>query len=255
MCETIKINNTGIGYGVARFTGLVLLKIFDTLVAWASSGQVFYDTRDFDFVKELEQNWEAIRKECVEVLNNTKVPNIQDFFREQSKITTDENWKSYLLLFFGYELEEHCRNCPETTKLVKAIPGVSSAMFSVLAPGKKLLPHKGVYKGVLRYHLGLIIPENEKQSWLVVNGVKKNWLEGKSLIFDDTFMHEACNESNQIRVVLFLDVVRTLPFPLNYVNKAIFKLMKGSPFIQNVIKESKRLEMLTIREFKVGFSY
>ena len=28
-------------------------------------------------------------------------------------------------------------------------------MFSILAPGKRIPPHDGPYKGVLRYHLGL----------------------------------------------------------------------------------------------------
>ena len=32
-------------------------------------------------------------------------------------------------------------------------------MFSILAPGKRIPPHDGPYKGVLRYHLGLIVPD------------------------------------------------------------------------------------------------
>ena len=47
--------------------------------------------------------------------------------------------------------------CPETCKIIEIFPDIKIAMFSVLAPGAKILPHKGVYKGCLRFHLGLII--------------------------------------------------------------------------------------------------
>ena len=36
-------------------------------------------------------------------------------------------------------------------------------MFSILEPGKHLPPHRGPYNGVLRLHLGLIVPEPREQ--------------------------------------------------------------------------------------------
>jgi len=35
---------------------------------------------------------------------------------------------------------------------------MKTAFFSILAPGKHLPAHRGPYKGVMRYHLGLLIP-------------------------------------------------------------------------------------------------
>ena len=37
----------------------------------------------------------------------------------------------------------------------------TTAYFSILEPGTKIKPHNGVYKGVLRYHLGLIVPSGD----------------------------------------------------------------------------------------------
>ncbi len=48
--------------------------------------------------------------------------------------------------------------CPRTAALMREIPGMTTAMFSILSPRKHILDHRGPYKGVLRYHLGLIVP-------------------------------------------------------------------------------------------------
>ena len=51
----------------------------------------------------------------------------------------------------------------------------------------------------------------------------RGWREGGSLVFDDTYEHEAWNETDETRVVLFLDVVRPLRQPMRAVNAAMIK--------------------------------
>lgn len=109
-------------------------------------------------------------------------------------------------------------------------------MYSVLKPGKKISPHRGPYQGVLRYHLGLIIPKSEA-CHIKILGVTHCWQEGKSFIFDDTYEHEAQNLSQEERVILFVDFFRPLPRPLNWLNRFIFHLISHSPFITNVLKK------------------
>ena len=43
--------------------------------------------------------------------------------------------------------------------LVAGIPNLFQAFFSILEPGKSIPAHEGPYCGYLRYHLGLIVPE------------------------------------------------------------------------------------------------
>ena len=86
--------------------------------------------------------------------------------------------------------------CPETTRLVESVPGMETAMFSILSPGKHIPPHHGPYKGVLRYHLGLLVPEPEDQLGISVGGQVAHWSEGESLVFDDTFEHSAWNDTD-----------------------------------------------------------
>ena len=73
---------------------------------------------------------------------------------------------------------------------------MKTAFFSILAPGKHLPPHRGPYKGVMRYHLGLLIPEPAEQCGIRVDTETRHWAEGESMIFDDTFEHEAWNDTD-----------------------------------------------------------
>ena len=79
-------------------------------------------------------------------------------------------------------------------------------MISILPPGKKIPVHVGPYKGVLRYHLGLKIPKDINNCFIVVNKKKYCWEEGKDVLFDDTLEHYVENNTNETRVILFLDI-------------------------------------------------
>jgi len=75
-------------------------------------------------------------------------------------------------------------------------------MFSVLAPDTHLLPHHGVTNTRVVVHLPLIVPRD--------CGVACRWrgarmARGRLVFFDDTFLHEAWNRSDQTRVVLIID--------------------------------------------------
>jgi len=96
-------------------------------------------------------------------------------------------------------------------RVLQKIPGMKSAMFSILAPRKHIPEHRGLWKGVLRYHLGLIIPEPVGSSRIRVGKDVRFWEEGKSMIFDDSHPHEVWNDCDSQRIVLFVDVERPLP--------------------------------------------
>ena len=109
---------------------------------------------------------------------------------------------------------------------------VCYANSSILLPHKHIPEHCGPYKGVIRYHLALKVPHSSTDCQIRVGNEIRHWQEGKSLIFDDTFPHEAWNQTNDIRVVLFVDFLRPLKFPLSLVNQFIIKLVSISPYVQ-----------------------
>ena len=108
---------------------------------------------------------------------------------------------------------------------------MKTAMFSILAPKKHIPEHRGMWKGMLRYHLGLIIPWPPGSCRIRVGQDIRTWDEGKSLVFDDSHLHEAWNDSDQYRVVLFVDVVRPLIFPLSLINRSVIWITAHSKSI------------------------
>jgi aspartyl/asparaginyl beta-hydroxylase (cupin superfamily) len=170
----------------------------------------------FPWTALLEQHYPAMRAEAERVLHvRDALPNFQDIAPDQIKLSDDDQWKTFW--FVGYDVWDHpnCLRCAATAAVLRAIPGVITGFFSILGPGKRLPPHYGPYRGVLRHHLALIVPEPRKGCGIRVGDQTRHWSEGQSLVFDDTYEHEAWNDTDGERVVLFLDITRPLRPPMH----------------------------------------
>src|SRR6185295_6916866 len=119
-----------------------------------------YPTVLFPWVTEIEMEWRTIRAELDAVMRyRDQIPSFHEILKEVSTITTDQSWKTFFLAGIGMNCEENARRCPETMRLLKKIPGMKTAFFSILAPYKHIPAHRGAYNGILRLHLGLLVPE------------------------------------------------------------------------------------------------
>ncbi len=191
-----------------------------------------FDGAAFSWTAPLEANWQDIRGELDEVLRSAKaLPNVQDLVPE-IRVSDNDRWKAYFLYGYGHKVEAHCVQCPRTTRLIEQVPGMTTAFFSILHPYKHIPKHRGPYKGFLRYHLGLIVPEPPEACRIRVGDEITNWREGKSLILDDTKPHEVWNDTDGVRVVLFMDVVRPLPRIASRINRTIVRWICRSPQVR-----------------------
>jgi len=199
----------------------------------------FFDTDDFPWVRVLEENWKQIRSELEGVLaDRERIPTFQEVSPQQQRITQDDSWRTFFLRTPGYLPIENRRRCPRTAELLEEIPGITSAFFSILGPGKHVPSHRGPFGGILRYHLALIVPE-EGGARIRVGSETRHWEEGKSLIFDDSNDHEAWNEADSERVVLFVDFIRPIPrwiFPVYLLNQTYLQLMKHSTLAKQIYR-------------------
>ncbi|TWI56718.1 beta-hydroxylase [Pseudomonas duriflava] len=203
----------------------------------------FIDPRKFSWAPILENNWQTIRDELEQVLQEkARIPNFQDISKDQKNITQDDRWKTFFLYGYGYKMDGNCARCPETTRLVESIPGMFTAFFSILEPGKHIPLHRGPYNGLLRAHLGLIVPEPKEQCRIEVGGEVQHWEEGRCLVFDDTYKHQVWNDTEGVRVVLFLDIHRPLTWPGALLNRFVLRLIRWSPFIQDARKNHRAWE-------------
>ena len=211
--------------------------------------QAFFDVQDFPWVAQVEAGYAAVRRELDGVLQQRdRVPNLQDLSPDQAVLTEGAQWKSLIFHAYGRSVPDNCARCPQTAALLRQIPGMRSAMFSILAPHKHLPEHRGPYKGVLRYHLALLIPEPAQASGIRVAGQTRHWVEGRSLIFDDSHLHEAWNGSDQHRVVLFVDVLRPLPGWLSLLNRAMLWRLSTTPLVSVMVGRARE----AARAFKAG---
>lgn len=199
-----------------------------------------YDRGTFPEFRTLEDNWKVIRQELEEVLDERKrLPSLQDISPVNVALTNDQLWRIFMLYAYGKKIDENCAKCPETTRLVERIPGLKTAMFSILSPGKHIPEHRGPYNGVLRYHLGLMIPEPREKCRIAVDGQICRWEEGEGLIFDDSFRHEVWNETDGQRVVLFITFDRPVRFPFSIFNWGINKIHEISSYHQEPRRKLK----------------
>jgi ornithine lipid ester-linked acyl 2-hydroxylase len=204
----------------------VVRRLLEAMMFFRDGEKTFFEPKSFSWVPDVEADWTAVRKELEAVMaRREEIPNFQDISDAQKVLTEGEQWKTFWFYAYGQKAEENCARCPETVRLLQRIPGMKSAMFSILAPRKHIPEHRGMYKGVLRYHLGLIVPGPEGSCRIRVGDDVRGWKEGKSLIFDDSHPHEVWNDCDSYRVVLFVDFLRPLFFPISLLNRMIIWLI------------------------------
>jgi ornithine lipid ester-linked acyl 2-hydroxylase len=218
------------------------VRLFMAIVAFAErlnrrcarlGNPCIYDTAAFPWAARVEREWRAVRQEldCV-LCRKVELPNVQEITADAASLSRDADWKILPLVAYGIRSQPNIEMCPETWRVVTGIPGLMTAMFSILEPGKRLPPHRGPYNGVLRLHLGLLIPEPRERLAIRVGPEQRHWQEGRVLIFDDAYEHEVWNESNRVRVVLFVDFVKPLRFPANLLNRLLLGLAAFTPFVR-----------------------
>jgi beta-hydroxylase len=220
--------------------GLALQDRLESFVARVSvnGDPPIYESKTFPWVAELEADWRKIRAELDAVMQyRDQMPSFQEILKEVSTIQTDNDWKTFFLAGIGMDCAENAKRCPETMRLLGKIPGMKTAFFSILSPHKHIPAHRGAFNGILRFHLGLLVPEPREQVRIRIGNDFRNWSEGKALLFDDTFNHEVWNDTDGYRVVLFVDFARPLKQPWHWLNGRLLSIGALAPFLREAGKK------------------
>lgn len=202
-----------------------------------------YDRTLFPWVAELESEWRLIRSELDQIMRfRDQIPSFQDILKEVAAIQSDDQWKTFFLTGIGMNCEANREKCPETWRLLQKIPGLKTAFFSILSPRKHIPAHRGAFNGILRFHLGLMVPEPREQCRIRIANDFYSWSEGEGLVFDDTFNHEVWNDTDGYRVVLFVDFARPLHLPWHALNDAFLSIGAVAPFLREAGAKQKAWE-------------
>lgn len=174
----------------------------------------YFDRSLFPWIDALEASTAGIRGELDTLLPSAagreRVFDNETIEAENLRgVNAAPSWNGYYFFRHGERRADNCASCPITAKALEALPlscvkdHGPEVLFSVFAAGTHLLPHRGVTNTRLVSHLPLIVP---RDCALNVGGEIHVWQEGRVVVFDDTYEHEAWNRSDQIRVVLIADI-------------------------------------------------
>jgi aspartyl/asparaginyl beta-hydroxylase (cupin superfamily) len=193
--------------------------------------KMYFDPYVFPIAKELEDLYPEIKLEVERILARyDDLVVFQDVSPNQAYIPTDDKWRMFFYRAMGVNFKQNQTFAPVVSNLIKKYPEIVSAYISVLGPKTYLNPHKGPWSGILRMHLGVVIPKNGYCA-LIVEGVDHVWEEGKTVLFDDTYEHTAVNATDEKRAIVFLDIMRPLPQPWKFLNWLATKLSLLTPYI------------------------
>ena len=196
-----------------------------------------FDYRDFPWPAAIEADWRKVRAEVDAILPYmAHMQNLHDVLPNYQTqvlpnyLTQGEGWKTYFFYGYGLKAPKNCRRCPETVKLLKRIPGMKTAFFSILPAYACARASRPLQRGAAAASCGAH-SRTRRKCGIRVGTHTRTWDEGKALVFDDTVRHEVWNHTDGVRVVLFVDVVRPMRFPANLVNAAVICLIALSPFM------------------------
>jgi len=177
----------------------------------------FFERSEFPWLAALEAKTDAIREELeammggaddfrpyLETLDN-RPPGEFDTLRDNA------DWGAYYLIRGGKVEADAAARFPATMAALNDVPlcrapgRTPSVLFSRLVRRTRIPAHHGQVNARLICHLPLIVPPG---CGLRVGNETRSWVEGQTLIFDDSIEHEAWNNSDRTRVVLLFDIWR-----------------------------------------------
>lgn len=217
-----------IGFMRQLFDHSTILAPFNSCFYWFSRvpNQPYLDTERIPDLKLLRENWHAIRQEALRLYEDGHIQKARKYNDLAFNSFFKGGWTRFYFKWYGPFFPSARRRCPETVALLERTPSVNAAMLALLPPGCRLGAHRDPYAGSLRYHLGLITP-NDDRCKIFVDGEPYSWRDGRDVLFDQTFVHAAENQTDKVRIILFCDVERPLAFfGARWLNAAL-KLVLG----------------------------
>ena len=176
----------------------------------------WYPTDAFPWAAELEAAVPQMRAEIERVLADEQglEPYVQEEEERASRghsLLNDARWSAFHLFKNGERVEENAARCPLIIRLLELLPipqikrRSPMALISILKPATHIPPHHGMINTRLICHVPLVVPPNCR---LRVGAETRDVVEGKAMIFDDSFEHEAWNDGDSVRAVLLFEIWR-----------------------------------------------
>lgn len=157
-------------------------------------------------VEEFEAAHPAIKQELAAAWAGRR----EAFSDYEHYLTRQDDWQALYLYRDGGLVGESADAAPTAYKVLdefavgtgKICP-LLECHFSTLLPGASIAPHCDLWNFSINLHLAVDIPDGCS---ITVSGETRSWTEGKCLLFDYSFEHEARNAGDRPRTCLLVDL-------------------------------------------------
>jgi aspartyl/asparaginyl beta-hydroxylase (cupin superfamily) len=178
--------------------------------------RAFYERHEFPWLAEVEALTAPMQAELAARLavGDDFRPYIEaggDRPSSTNALRDDSRWGAHYFWRDGEVVASHAAAAPATMAALALapMPAIANrspmALWSRLEPGTHIEPHHGMLNTRLICHVPLL---TNPDCALRVGPETRSWQIGQSLIFDDSFEHEAWNRGRETRVVLLFEIWR-----------------------------------------------
>lgn len=157
-------------------------------------------------VRALEENHPRIKAEQEQAWEERR----GSFSDYEHYLVRQRNWQALYLYRDGALVEESEPVAPTAYRVLKehavdtgVICPLLESHFSTLLPGAAIKPHCDLWNFSINLHLAIDIPEGAR---IRVAEETRQWEEGRTLLFDYSFEHEAWNDGDRTRTCLLADL-------------------------------------------------
>ncbi|WP_328603268.1 aspartyl/asparaginyl beta-hydroxylase domain-containing protein [Amycolatopsis sp. NBC_00345] len=155
-------------------------------------------------VQAFEAGYPAIKAEYEKAWQADQFSTFENF------LMTKPEWQALHLYRQGSLVEEASDTAPTAFGILKnevvakgKLCTLLESHFSTLLPGTSIPPHNDLWNFSIVLHFAVDIPEN---CGIRVAEETRQWREGKCLLFDYSFEHEAWNRGDRPRTCLLMDL-------------------------------------------------
>lgn len=221
--------------------------------------QEFWDPHQFAWCQKLQSKYGAIREEFLRVMAHPETLAAQGNNIWVGALSADAasygpGWQTLVLMNRGFWDPVNVNLFPVTAQAVHQAqcPAVE-VFFASMQPHTSIAPHSDFTNFVLTSHLPLVVPGHEqRQCRLTIGDTERAWTPGELLMFDTSILHEAVNESDEVRYILMLrvwhpDLTATEREALQY----IYSVLEFPELLHPSERETAQRQVEQLRQFPV----
>ncbi|WAC73174.1 aspartyl/asparaginyl beta-hydroxylase domain-containing protein [Roseateles sp. SL47] len=166
----------------------------------------WHDPREHEVLRPIVEGLEKLHPEIkAEFLQTSKAGALVDYGHYKG---VQDDWKALYLFRKGQEVDAAAQYVPQTFRFMKEqiadwLCPLLEMHFSTLLPGARVAPHCDLWNFTINLHLAVDIPSD---CVLRVANVDHCWEEGRCLLFDYSYLHEAWNAGDRARTCLLVDL-------------------------------------------------